>query len=688
MRRIWAIVATFSCLTLTLGNVSTAGGTSKSDVWAGYLDFAYVYTSAEPAALQQRLSDYGREAGISLMDYVASRFETAADEADEFPETAIRRRAIAYLLDYLSEGNVSSLEASVDAVRELEPRLGRHENRYWYGYVLAHRALEKGHRYDFVGEVLDLWLRVVVPMESPFEALQVLALSGAPNSGFVSALPYLYENVARLVLIRSQQMGMDRDLDPLASVVRLLLDGRVGAHPDVIPVAASSREYLDRVVARLDGPESDAGSLTFTLALFEAAKYHDQARGSLASSGFAPETLETLRLATGAYEAALNRADTLQGQAAVYTRVLRLLGEVYAAKQRLGKDPEIRTPFSVEGAIEVYAELQREGGGEGWKAIGYRRNGRQAYVDGMHGLWEEIQEAGLNAADFYLARSLEDPHNAGEHARNAARIYSRYLAFFHRYATEARQDAVPDSAYFAAHESARGVGDAYLVYSPTPTAPEVELATRRYRSAMLIFPFDRQLWPALTGALERQGRQSEYLNLVRPAAEAVTKSRHVNVWIEGDEPGASAIARLRSALSDSRVIFYLGFADASDLSKLERENRDLIGRRDDAAQRFATLSQQRALMTGERVSVNAGPASQAQNAVASIDPLALREVSRDLSETRDLLNRLDKQIAAQAHALPLFRDTLDTEGLGRALRTQRDHPVHTLLRRMFHENRS
>jgi hypothetical protein len=405
-----------------------AGTAAQADVWASYLDYAYVYSSADAEALKQRLAGYGREAGMSLIDYVASRYETRAEASEELQEVAVRRRAIAYLLEYLSDGETSALEASVDAARELEPYLGRHENRYWHGYILAHRALERGQSFDFVGEVLDLWLRVVVPLESPFETLQTLALSESRNSGFVSALPYLYENVARLVLIRSQQMGLDRDLDPLASVVRLLLDGRVGAHPDVIPSEASSRPYLERVVERLDGPESDAGSLTFTLALFEAAKYHDSARSLLASDGFGEPTLEAIRLASGAYETALDRADTVQGRCAVYARVLRLLGEVYAAKQRLGEDPEIEIPFSIEGAIEVYAKLHVDGREDGWKSLGYASSGRQSYVEAMHGLWEEIQEASLNAADYYLTLSLEHPERADEQRRRRARSSWRRAA--------------------------------------------------------------------------------------------------------------------------------------------------------------------------------------------------------------------------------------------------------------------
>ena len=219
--------------------------------------------------------------------------------------------------------------------------------------------------------MLDLWLTAVVPLETPYETLKALSLSESPNSGFASSLPFLYENVARLVLIRSQQMGIDRGLDPLGAVVRLLSDRRVGAHPDVIPIAASSKDYLDRIVERLEGPESDAGSLTFTLALFEATKLHDTARGLLATEGLSTETVKAIRVAGAAYRTAENRADTVSGQAAVQTRVLRQLGEIYAAKQRLKVDPEIETPFTIEDAVLVYTKLADAEADGSWEDLGF-----------------------------------------------------------------------------------------------------------------------------------------------------------------------------------------------------------------------------------------------------------------------------------------------------------------------------
>jgi hypothetical protein len=669
---------------LVLGMASMAS--AEDDAWAGYLDYAYVYSSADAEGLRSRLADYGREANIRLEDYVVKHDAGLTRGGDE---AATRRSAIAHLLLYLASGEPDELDRSVDAVRALEDRLTRAENRYWYHYVLAHRALEKGHRYDFVGEVLDLWLRVVTPLEAPYETLQTLSLSDSPNSGFVSALPYLYENVARMVLIRSQQMGVDRDLDPLGAIVRLLQDGRVGAHPDVIPVELTSRGYLERIVNRLDGPESDAGSLTFTLALFEASKYHDRARGLLASDGLTDETVEALRVASGAYESALNRARTLQGQGAVYTRVLRQLGEVYAAKQRLGVDPDIETSFSIEGAIEVYTQLQREGTREApdaWHELGYAS--REQYVSAMHGLWVEIQEVSLNAADYYLTRAVENPHVADDHARSAARIYSRYLAFFHLFTKGERSPAVPEAAYFAAYEAARGYGDALLRFAPGRLSKkEMELATRRYVSALRLFPFDRDLWKSLTSALERRGLESRYLDMARPVAESVTRSRHVDGWISGDEVGARKIAILRSALADSQALIYMGFAEPSEIAELESSIEELRDRRDDVESQLVAMAKRRdSLGSSSPASIDpdAPPLPTAPGALA----LEVGTLDREIEDAKNLLERLEKQIAARTRALPLYKATLDADGLADELRAQRDHSLHTLLRRMYHEGRS
>jgi len=666
------------CLLIFASTASAQGAAS----WEDYLDFAYVFSSSDAEALDARLDGYAAEIGMSLDAWVKRTLDDREAKGGE-ENSQTRRRATAQLLQYLATREPEYLDRSVDTVDAFEDKNSRHEDRYWYHYVHAHRALERGSDNDFVRHVLGLWMDVVVPLESPFETLQALSLSQATNSGFVSALPYVFENVARLVLLRSQEMGMGHGLDSLASVVRLLGDQRVGAHPEVIPVDASVRDYLERIINRLEGPESDGGSLTFTLVLFEASKAHDVARAGLASDGLSNGTIAAIRAAASAYGRAIDLAQTPSGQAAVYTRVLRQMGEVFAAKQRLGVDPDVEIPFTIEGALQVYGMLHNARDGE-WQRLGFRKSGYESYLESMRTLWEEIQESTLNTADYYLSRALNDPARASDLTRNAARLYARYLGHFERYAMADATDFVPDSAYFAAYEAARGYGDAFVAYGVANPGPaELQLAVERYQMALRAFPFDRNLWPSLTTALERRGRGNDYLALARPSAEVVAGSRHVAAWIEQGGEGAPTIRVFRKALGDELALMYMGFADATGLAELEKSLLELRARRSELSKQLEALALRRDTQA-------APPAARATDGDGETSAIRFgtsesRRVARELEEGGRRLSKLDKQITARARALPLFRAVVESEDLAPVLRGQRQHPVHTLLRRLYHE---
>ncbi|MEM9176666.1 MAG: hypothetical protein AAGC67_15690 [Myxococcota bacterium] len=672
-----------AAMTALLVAAGTAAANAGQPTWDDYLDFAYVFSSSDAEQLTDRLDGYAAEIGLPLDAYVKRTIEDREAKGGE-DSSVTRRRAIAQLLQYLSSREPGHLDKSVDTIEVFADENSRHEDRYWYHYIHAHRALERGSDTDFVRHVLALWMDVVVPLESPFETLQALSLSQSANSGFVSALPYVFENVARLSLLRSQEMGMGFGLDPLASIVRLLADQRVGAHPDVIPVEASVRDYLERIIHRLEGPESDGGSLTFTLVLFEATKAHDASRGLLASEGLSDKTIASIRAASSAYGRAIDLAETPSGQAAVYTRVLRQMGEVFAAKQRLGVDPDVEVPFTIEGALQVYGMLHEARDG-GWAKLGFRTSGYESYLESMRGLWEEIQEATLNSADYYLSRALEDPARSSDLTRNAARLYARYLAHFERYATADATDYVPDSAYFAAYEAARGYGDAFVAYGfANPGPAEIQLAVERYQLALRAFPFDRTLWPSLTTALERRGRANDFLALARPIAETVAGSRHAASWIAQDGAGSRTVATFRKGLGDELVLMYMGFADASGLTELESSLTDLKQRRGKLRAKLDQLASRRdANKRG-----NAGPAAMGaggEGDAVRFGTAESRRIARELEDGGRQLSKLEKQIAARARALPLFRAVVESKELAPELRSQRQHPVHTLLRRLYHE---
>ena len=297
----------------------------------------------------------------------------------------------------------------------------------------------------------------------------------------------------------------------------------------------------------------------------------------------------------------------------------------------------------------------------------------------MRGLWEEIQEATLNVADYHLTQAETDEYYAEDHARDALVLYNRYLGFFNAYADGTDGKGVPDSAYFAAHEAAKGVGDGFLVYAPYPTTEEIDLAIRRYQSALRIFPFDRNVWSSLATALERQGREGEFADLARPAADAVIRSAIVDAWVQQRRPEAARIEKLRRSLGDSQALMYLGFAEADDVDNLE-------GRLEELKRQHKEVTTSLARLRAQKKRSGSVPASQGADVDSVLSSLENDAIDREIAGLEAAATRLSKRINARSRTLPKYRAALDSDGMSDDLRSRRDHPVHSLLRHMYHEH--
>jgi hypothetical protein len=504
-----------------------------------YLDHAYVYSAADVEDLRALVTRAENAVGTRLAEYHAETFAARAGRGPVESELEIRRKAIAELILYRTGDLPNGLEQAAATIETLADRLDRHENRYWFHTIHAHQALAAGDASAFVDEILALWLSVITPLEVPFETYRTLALTENGNAGFVRTLPHLYESVARLVLIHSQSEALDGDIDPLAAIVRVLADERVGADPETVPVESSSKDFLDHLVARLDGPESDGGSLSYTLALVSAERAHQLARVRLAEQGFSDAALAALRDSVAAYQRAMRSANTLQGQVAIYSRALRQQSEVFATGERTKSRIDLDIPFSIDRGIELYEALHAGRAG-GWERLGYLDQGRDAYVAAMQGLWAEIQDATFNAARYYMSVENAAGRIDDEAIVHAINHYSRYLHAFDRFSGDASGEALPDAAYFGAYQAARGIGDGVLFFSAGDASPDqIEEAIRKYRMALAYFPFDRALWGTLAVALQRSGREADFLSVAQPLAGRVVHSRHLDRWIWRRRPACS-----------------------------------------------------------------------------------------------------------------------------------------------------
>lgn len=663
--------------------------------WEDYLDHAYVYSAADTDDLRGLIQRAENAVGTRLAEYHAETFAPRAGRAAKSSEIEIRRKAIAELVLFRTGDLPNGLELAATTIESLSDRLDRHENRYWFHTIHAHQALAAGDASAFVDEVLALWLSVITPLEVPFETYRTLALTENGNAGFVRTLPHLYESVARLILIHSQTEALDGDIDPLGAIVRVLADERVGADPETVPVEASSKDFLDHLVARLDGPESDGGSLSYTLALVSAERAHQLARTRLAEDGFSDASLSAVRDSVAAYQRAMRRANTLQGQVAIYSRALRQQSEVFATGERTKRAIELDIPFSIDRGIELYESLHAARAG-GWERLGYLDQGRDAYVAAMQGLWAEIQDATFNAARYYMSVENEAGTLDDEAIVHAINHYSRYLHAFQRFAGDTTGEALPDAAYFGAYQAARGIGDGVLFFSAGDASPEqIAEAIRQYQTALRYFPFDRALWGTLAVALQRSGREADFLAVAQPIAGRVVHSRQLDRWIGNHAARGDVLEKFRSAFANDRSLVYFGFADETKIGALEAEFARLAQERAEIARTMAATRSERDQLADRRREAmrlaaidsgeNAVPAPPRVAAGRSKESFAIEKLASDLDRLDSRSERLDVRIQAIEEALPIFKATLGQEGLIRELAVQRDHPVHALVRRLAEE---
>ena len=72
------LITTITAIGIASLVVAAKAPAATVDPWAGYLDYAFVYSSAESEALRARLAEYSMETGQDLKDYSASSREREA----------------------------------------------------------------------------------------------------------------------------------------------------------------------------------------------------------------------------------------------------------------------------------------------------------------------------------------------------------------------------------------------------------------------------------------------------------------------------------------------------------------------------------------------------------------------------------------------------------------------------------
>src|SRR5690606_14837925 len=112
-------------------------------------------------------------------------------------------------------------------------------------------------------------------------------------------------------------------------------------------------------------------------------------------------------------------------------------------------------------------------------------------------------------------------------------------------------------------------------------------------TALAYFPFDRALWSTLAVALQRAGREADFLAVAQPIANRVVHSRHLERWIAGASADADVLEKFRRAFDNDRTLVYFGFADETKVGALEQELARLAAERAEIARTIAATRSER-----------------------------------------------------------------------------------------------
>lgn len=128
-------------LVLLVAGVGSANDATDPERWGDHLDYAYVYSSADSGVLKERLAEYSAAAGLSLDDYVDHFLSDPLAPDAPADEMTLRRRSIAFLLQYLATRDPALIDRATESTIALGLEIDSYESRY----IGAQQALERGN---------------------------------------------------------------------------------------------------------------------------------------------------------------------------------------------------------------------------------------------------------------------------------------------------------------------------------------------------------------------------------------------------------------------------------------------------------------------------------------------------------------------------------------------------------------
>lgn len=654
---------------LLLVGAGQARAELSREQWNELLDVSYKFSWYPQKDLRELLDAKASEYGGSLADYRKQLVKELT--GGTLPVTPLEARnlmegrpwkdylhlSLAEFDLYLYNNDPLHLQNARTVIGLLAAKREQPEVAFWAELFDTYRSLDGRQRDQFVQGVFRIWQNVVLKLEIE----QILMPSDVARAGFVKSLPYLYENVAHLIVQKAILEQEIPELYPLAPIV-LDLEHK-------LTLDKGYKGMIEQVVARMKGINSDNLNINFAVAYLEATSKRYEFEEEQAEI----RLNERYRAVRKYHQLALQWADTSKGQATVVTQYVGFLNyvtrrfsyrdDLLASKHNFENVPQQSAEY-LDKAIALFDQLatpaQRQTGGA---KAGFEN--REDYLRSMHYLWDAAGKLAVTMADYYKAnRRPDDIQNIFP----AERPLLQYSALFDRYATVSTE-IVPDNAYFLAAYMSRQLADLYrdqARYSVSDRAANLAFAYQV--RAVEIFPYDIPALLQLAYQSSEDGSVKKYYQYLTPLSSRLRTSRIISGSAAGRGGDFAPLVRLGSSTIPD--VIENGFALVNAQKRAESTEDGLY-------RKAAVMAKLIKAMKGSE------PEEATVSALLKIGEVDFS--GSGLATGAPLSANVPGELGAYLSKIEGADDLLPFYRLKNELYAALEHPVHTLLREMFYE---
>jgi hypothetical protein len=499
--------------------------------WDHLVDVAYKFSWYPKEDLLDLLEMKSGEYGQSLEEYRNLLLEELTDGSTKTglinPGSFVSgkswkkyyRLAVAHFCLFLATDNEIHLENAKTSLSVLSGKKELSEVAFWHYLFQAYSDLAKRDRDAFVTSVFHIWQDVVLKLEID----DILMGSVSSKSEFVKNLPFLYENIAHLIIRGAIIEKIIPDLYPLGVIIMSMRDK---LHTN------GYRNIVEAIAERMHGIKSDNYNLNFAVAFVEATatQYNFEDEKSLSL------IVQKYNVTHTYYNLALSWADTRKGKAAILTQYMGFI--THLTRRLIDRDPLLTNPLFTnlpgagselaDSALALYDQLVEPAIQEGgFKAEGFHN--RNNYLKAMHQLWDSSTKLLIMLSAYYKINGT--PNKPGDmHPVESPLL--QYLSFFRKYAEE-NSKTVPDCAFFLAAYAANELADLYRQAAQYSTKIAVnDLALAYQLQAVELFPMNITGILQLAHQTNEEGRINLYFRCANPLASRFRTSKVATTWLE------------------------------------------------------------------------------------------------------------------------------------------------------------